>query len=88
MRTRVASSDWCASRQVVSVRCTRRFSLSQRTSPSGPRWSRICLVPGGGGAFMIAAGRCGTGGSVFSIAGGGLGLPRTVAWPLTTVAAT
>ena len=49
---------------------------------AGPSSSRICLVPGGGG-------RRGTGGDVGLAAtaptAGGLGLPRTVGWPLTTV---
>ncbi|MPM69771.1 hypothetical protein SDC9_116719 [bioreactor metagenome] len=46
VRTRVASSDWCASRNVVSVISSFFCSSIHLTSPSGPRSSSICFTPG------------------------------------------
>ena len=59
VRMRVANSDWCASRSVVSVTSTRRSARIQRAKPSAPSsrsWSR---VPLGTGAPMSQAGFCG-----------------------------
>jgi hypothetical protein len=50
VRTRVASSDWCASRIVVSVSSGRFCSLDPLDDlAGGPPSARICAVPGGGG---------------------------------------
>ena len=49
MRTRVASSDWCASRNVVSVTATAVCSRRARANPSGPeREQRLAGAVGGG----------------------------------------
>lgn len=47
MRTRVASSDWCASRNVVSVTPMCGDSRSQRAKPSGPASTSFCFEPHG-----------------------------------------
>ena len=48
VRTRVAISDWCASRNVVSV-ISRRFSLRAHAANFfGPSFCSICRVPAGG----------------------------------------
>ena len=49
VRNRVASSDWCASRNVVSVTPTAFESRIQRANPSGPSSVSRCLDPLGGG---------------------------------------
>ena len=49
VRTRVASSDWWASRKVVSVTATLFCSRSARAKPSGPSESSCCRVPSGAG---------------------------------------
>ena len=49
VRTRVASSDWWASRKVVSVRRTPFRELIAFTSPLGPSRCRRSRSPGGGG---------------------------------------
>ena len=48
VRMRVAKSDWCASRSVVSVSCSASRERSQRARPSGPSSVRRCLEPAGG----------------------------------------
>lgn len=48
VRTRVASSDWWASRKVVSVTPMVGDSRSQRAKPSGPSSVSFCLEPAGG----------------------------------------
>ena len=50
VRTRVASSDWCASRNVVSVTATSCCSRSARGEALGPSASRRCRQPSGGAA--------------------------------------
>ena len=57
VRTRVASSDWWASRNVVSV--TARAVCSRRASakPSGPSSSSRCRLPGGAGAVRSSGGQ-------------------------------
>ena len=44
---RVAISDWCASRMVVSVTSTRSSSSIHWAKAAGPRRSSNCLVPSG-----------------------------------------
>jgi hypothetical protein len=65
-RIRVARSDWCPSRIVVSVTRTWRWFSIHSASAAGPNSSRICRVPargvsvrtfGGFGSFTSAAGR-------------------------------
>ena len=61
VRTRVASSDWCASRIVVSVSSS-GFCLSTHAQNfSGPSASRRVRVPGGGASASF--GNFGTTGS-------------------------
>ena len=57
VRTRVASSDWWASRKVVSVTPTAGDSRSQRAKPSGPNSTSRCLDPAGGAASQIDLGQ-------------------------------
>ena len=52
VRMRVASSDWCASRSVVSVSSTDCCASIHSASPRGPRSSRIWRLPGGGGGRL------------------------------------
>ena len=49
VRTRVASSDWWASRNVVSVTATRSCARSRRANSSGPTSSSSWRVPSGAG---------------------------------------
>ena len=63
MRTRVASSDWCASRNVVSVTPTYGDSRSHRANPAGPSSTSFCFEPGAGcasfgsfGSLRVASG--------------------------------
>ena len=49
VRSRVANSDWWASRNVVSVTPTALDSRSHRANPSGPSSVSRCFDPGGGG---------------------------------------
>lgn len=56
VRIRVASSDWCASRNVVSVTPTAGVSRIQRAKPSGPNSISFCLLPAGGGAAWSSGG--------------------------------
>ena len=48
VRTRVASSDWCASRIVVSVNSSRFCSRTHSANFSGPSSFSLSRVPGGG----------------------------------------
>ena len=48
VRTRVASSDWWASRNVVSVTATAGRARSQLAKPAGPSSARRWRLPGGG----------------------------------------
>ncbi len=65
MRTRVASSDWCASRKVVSVTPIVGDSRSQRAKPSGPRPVSRCFEPSGGALARSATGSFAVGSSTF-----------------------
>ncbi len=56
MRTRVASSDWCASRKVVSVTASAVCSRSAFAQPAGPSSSRRCREPAGGSAARSTGG--------------------------------
>ena len=55
-RMRVASSDWCASRIVVSVSSTRFCSSIHLAKPSAPSSSSFCFVPGGGALDTLTFG--------------------------------
>ena len=46
VRTRVASSDWCASRKVVSVTATAVCARSWRANPAGPELEQALARPG------------------------------------------
>ncbi|CAM5443114.1 hypothetical protein SGRIM128S_09674 [Streptomyces griseomycini] len=59
VRTRVASSDWWASRKVVSVTPRVGEARSQRAKPSGPSSASRCREPAGGSP-------AGSGGSLVS----------------------
>src|SRR5690606_39435493 len=48
VRTRVASSDWCASRKVVSVTPTVPDERIHCANPSGPSSVSFCFDPAGG----------------------------------------
>ena len=61
VRTRVASSDWCASRNVVSVTATGVCSRSDRANPSGPWASSSWRVPSGAGTDRSRSGSLLTG---------------------------
>ena len=50
VRTRVASSDWCASRMVVSVTRRPLWARTAAAHPSGPRAERTSFHPAGGRA--------------------------------------
>ena len=56
MRTRVASSDWCASRNVVSVTATRSWARSSAANASGPTASNRWREPFGAGTRTSSAG--------------------------------
>ena len=56
-RMRVASSDWCASRMVVSVMSTRSCASIHFAKPSAPSSSSFCFVPGGGALATFTLGR-------------------------------
>ena len=47
VRTRVASNDWCASRQVVSVSSRPWLCRTAFANPSGPSSVSTCLRPRG-----------------------------------------
>ncbi len=72
LRTRVASSDWCASRMVVSVKRSPFRSRAQAASPSGPRASSTSRLPGGGGEARSTRG---TGASRSSLGRSGFWTP-------------
>ena len=58
-RTRVASSDWWASRKVVSVTATAVWLRSACAKRSGPSSSSSCFDPDGGGvcsSCLVSAG--------------------------------
>ena len=61
VRTRVASSDWCASRKVVSVTATGFCSRSDRANASGPCASSAWRVPSGAGTDRSTCGSLVTG---------------------------
>ena len=61
MRTRVASSDWCASRNVVSVTATAVCSRSACANFSGPSESSAWRVPSGAGTDRSTSGSLLTG---------------------------
>ena len=56
VRTRVASSDWCASRNVVSVTARADCSRSARANPAGPSARSRSRLPAGGAAVRSIAG--------------------------------
>ncbi|MCY1240449.1 hypothetical protein D9M69_130140 [compost metagenome] len=58
---RVANSDWCASRMVVSVSSTCFCSSIQRENFSAPSSRRRSRVPYGSGALLSTAGSTGAG---------------------------
>ena len=49
VRMRVASSDWCASRHVVSVSSSPSCARTRLANPSGPLHSSTCFQPSGKG---------------------------------------
>ncbi len=57
VRTRVASSDWCASRKVVSVTPTRCWPRRSAANFSGPSWSSACREPSGAGTLEVDLGQ-------------------------------
>ena len=61
VRTRVASSDWWASRNVVSVTATSCCSRSRRANASGPSSSSRWRVPSGAGTSRSTSGSLLTG---------------------------
>jgi len=75
---RVASSDWCASRIVVSVSSTRCWALIHCAKVPGPRLLSSSRVPAGAGCVRSQAGLTGAG-------SGKLGKVRPFisGWPLT-----
>ena len=76
-RIRVASSDWCASRMVVSV-ISSRFSPSiQSATALGPSRSSICFSPSG--AVWLTSG----GGAGGCTSAASLVRPATSGFPLT-----
>jgi hypothetical protein len=75
---RVANSDWCASRRVVSVSSKRVCWRVHSANFSGPSSSSSCLVPLGGGVES-----CGGTGMGFKCAG--FGLPATSLLPFTAI---
>ena len=81
MRIRVASSDWCASRMVVSVTSTPVRPSIQAATASGPCASSSAFAPGAGLSTWSR------GGEGLRAWAGGLGRPVTSGWPLTVVSA-
>src|SRR5580692_3297268 len=79
VRRRVASSDWWASRMLVSVSSTRCCCSIHCANCAGPSSSSFCLVPGSG---------CGSvpGGRRTGAKAPGCGRPLVSALPLTMVA--
>ena len=57
MRTRVASSDWCASRKVVSVTASGVCARSAAANPAGPSSSSRWREPAGAGAVRSIVGQ-------------------------------
>ena len=55
VRTRVANSDWCASRNVVSVTARVFCSRSTCAQRSGPSLVSNCFDPAGTGRFRMSA---------------------------------
>ena len=80
VRMRVASSDWCPSRIVVSVTSARVCARIHSANFSGPSRSSVCLVPSGTGPSMN-----GTIGAAASA--GGSGRSRVSGWPLIVTSA-
>ncbi len=80
LRMRVASSDWWASRMVVSVTSTRRCSRIHAAKPCGPSLSNSCLAPSAGAAAKRGA-------SGRRALAGGRGRPLASGWPLTLTSA-
>ena len=64
MRTRVASSDWCASRNVVSVTARAVCARRARAKPAGPSSRSRCRDPAGAGAFRSIFGSLSSGSAV------------------------
>ncbi len=81
VRIRVASSDWCPSRIVVSVSRRRSCASIQAASPSAPSRSSTCFDPSGG----VAASGAGARGTRMSAAG--RGRPSVSGWPFTEMSA-
>src|SRR3984885_5925936 len=81
VRTRVASSDWWASRKVVSVTRTPEESRNQRAKPSGPNSINSCLEPGGGALVRSTSGSLSCGYTVGDRAPGPADRRREVASP-------
>ena len=75
-RTRVASSDWWASRQVVSITSSGWCSRTALANAAGPCASKSCRQPSGG----APAGTAGTSGTMLA---GGSAVPSGVMGPLT-----
>ena len=79
VRMRVASSDWCASRHVVSVRSSPSCARTALAKPSGPSRSSTCFQPAGGAP-------AGAAGATGSMTDGGLATmsaPSSGGWPFT-----
>ena len=57
VRMRVAKSDWCASRMVVSVSSTRFSERIQAANFSAPISLNLSRVPGGGGCVVSMRGK-------------------------------
>ena len=80
VRTRVASSDWCASRNVVSVISSRFCSVVHAAKPSGPSSCKSCRVP-----FGAAEASCGGATAAFNRFG--TAFPATCGLPFTITSA-
>jgi hypothetical protein len=78
VRMRVAKSDWCASRSVVSVTRTRGSSRIQRANAVGPSSRRRSRDPAGSGTSGSATGRRGR-----TWVRSGTVRPFMSGWPLT-----
>ena len=81
VRMRVASSDWCASRMVVSVTSSRVCARIHWANFSGPISSSACLVPWGGVATSLSGG-CTKARDTVWAASLVSGLPFTVTFPM------
>ena len=54
LRSRVANSDWCASRKVVSVIATGRWARRRRLNSTGPNSRSACRLPSIGARSLVS----------------------------------